>query len=74
MTKEVKKNLNELNEEELAELVGGIKSNYETSKGGLMEEIKNLNTTAGCLCNYNNSQNLINENSVASCGCNCTLF
>ncbi|MDR2835656.1 MAG: hypothetical protein LBV69_05585 [Bacteroidales bacterium] len=68
-------NFNEkLTENELNELIGGIKSNYGTSKDGSTEEIKNLNTVASCMCNYNNHQNLINENTVGGCNCNCTLL
>ncbi|MDR2835657.1 MAG: hypothetical protein LBV69_05590 [Bacteroidales bacterium] len=65
-------NFNEkLTENELNELIGGIKSNYGTSKNDAMEEIKNLNSIAGCLCTFNNNQNLINENTVDGCQCNC---
>jgi hypothetical protein len=41
----------------------------ETLKGG--EEVKNNNRIIGCICYYNDTPNLINDNFVDGCTCQC---
>jgi len=58
-------NKSQLTNEELNELIGGV------APGGMGNGVANTNSTATCICTYDNSSGVNNSNLSTGCDCVC---